>query len=71
MTTGKNGLKVENTDPQAVSVLFHAENEYVDIEAFNDELSALMYKYKIVQVQAAINLYPMIKSLQEQVGEKR
>ena len=68
MTIGLSGSK-DSDNPEAVSVLFHAEDNDIDTKAFNDELSALMYKHKIIQVQASLNFFPMIKRLKAQINK--
>ena len=52
-------LRIEHT-PKIVSIIFHADREPYKQDEFNDRLADLMLKYRVVSVQASVNLYPHI-----------
>jgi len=52
------GLGIMKDKPSLSSIVFWADSEPSNTEEFDDKLTDLMFKYRVVSLQASINLYP-------------
>ena len=52
---------MEKIKPTAITMMFHADDaDEATQNVFIEQLSALMFEYRIVSLQASLNLFPLL-----------